>query len=66
MGEDHFGAGLGSGVSPDADQFLVWTEQGVGAFDVCWGEAGSDALAHLRALYCSDDEQWDAFWAFAE
>jgi hypothetical protein len=30
-----------------------------------WGEAGSDALAHLRALYQSDPDQWDAFWAHA-
>src|SRR5262249_7134580 len=28
-----------------------------------WGEAGSDAVAHLRALYCSDPDQWDAFWS---
>jgi hypothetical protein len=30
-----------------------------------WGEAGSDAVAHLRALYRSDPDQWDAFWGFA-
>ena len=30
-----------------------------------WGEAGSDAVAHLRALYQSDADQWDAFWALA-
>ena len=30
-----------------------------------WGEFGSDAVAHLRALYRSDPEQWDAFWASA-
>lgn len=30
-----------------------------------WGEAGSDAVAHLRALYQSDADQWDAFWAMA-
>lgn len=30
-----------------------------------WGEPGSDAVAHLRALYQSDSEQWDAFWAMA-
>ena len=30
-----------------------------------WGEEGSDAVAHLRALYRSDAEQWDAFWAVA-
>lgn len=28
-----------------------------------WGEAGSDSVAHLRALYCSDPDQWDAFWS---
>jgi hypothetical protein len=30
-----------------------------------WGEEGSDAVAHLRALYRSDPDQWDAFWAMA-
>ena len=30
-----------------------------------WGERGSDAVAHLRALYQSDADQWDAFWATA-
>jgi hypothetical protein len=30
-----------------------------------WGEEGSDAVAHLRALYRSDPDQWDAFWAVA-
>jgi hypothetical protein len=30
-----------------------------------WGGAGSDAVAHLRALYQSDPDQWDAFWALA-
>jgi hypothetical protein len=30
-----------------------------------WGEAGGDALAHLRALFCSDADQWDAFWSLA-
>lgn len=30
-----------------------------------WGEEGSDAVAHLRALYRSDPEQWEAFWATA-
>lgn len=31
-----------------------------------WGEAGSDAVAHLRALYRSDPDQWEAMWALAE
>jgi hypothetical protein len=30
-----------------------------------WGEEGSDAVAHLRALYRSDASQWEAFWALA-
>jgi hypothetical protein len=30
-----------------------------------WGEEGSDGTAHLRALYRSDADQWDAFWAVA-
>ena len=27
-----------------------------------WGEAGADAVCHLRALFRGDAEQWDAFW----
>jgi hypothetical protein len=30
-----------------------------------WGEYGSDAVAHLRALYRSDPDQWEVFWATA-
>jgi hypothetical protein len=30
-----------------------------------WGEEGSDAVAHLRALYRGDDDQWEAFWCLA-
>ncbi len=30
-----------------------------------WGEGGSDAVAHLRALYRSDPDQWEAFWGYA-
>lgn len=30
-----------------------------------WGEQGSDAVAHLRALYRSDPDQWETFWALA-
>jgi hypothetical protein len=28
-----------------------------------WGEAGADALCHLRALFRSEKGQWDAYWA---
>jgi hypothetical protein len=27
-----------------------------------WGEDGSDALCHLRALYLSQPGQWESFW----
>lgn len=27
-----------------------------------WGEDGSDAVSHLRALFLSQPGQWDAFW----
>jgi hypothetical protein len=27
-----------------------------------WGEPGTDALCHLRALYKSEPSQWSAFW----
>ncbi len=27
-----------------------------------WGEEGSDGVAHLRALYRSDPDQWDGYW----
>jgi len=27
-----------------------------------WGEAGGDAVCHLRALFKSESPQWDAFW----
>jgi hypothetical protein len=30
-----------------------------------WGEDGSDAVAHLRAIYRSDPDQWEALWATA-
>ncbi len=30
-----------------------------------WREGGSHAVAHLRALYRSDPDQWEAFWALA-
>jgi hypothetical protein len=27
-----------------------------------WGEAGADAICHLRALFRSEKGQWDAYW----
>lgn len=29
-----------------------------------WSEGGSDKVCHLRALYQSDPDQWDAFWGY--
>lgn len=30
-----------------------------------WGETGADEVAHLRAMYRSDEEVWDNFWSRA-
>jgi hypothetical protein len=30
-----------------------------------WGEAGADAVCHLRALFRSEKGQWDAYWTSA-
>lgn len=30
-----------------------------------WGEAGADAICHLRALFKSEKGQWEAFWGNA-
>jgi hypothetical protein len=27
-----------------------------------WGEDGADQMCHLRALFASGDQQWDAYW----
>jgi hypothetical protein len=27
-----------------------------------WGEDGADGMCHLRALFASGEEQWDAYW----
>ncbi len=27
-----------------------------------WGEDGADEMSHLRALFCSGERQWDAYW----
>lgn len=30
-----------------------------------WGEDGANAVCHLRALFLSDNSQWQAFWNYA-
>jgi len=54
---------IGSGAVESACKTVVNQRLCLGGMR--WGEAGSDAVAHLRALYRSDEEQWDAFWAMA-
>ena len=27
-----------------------------------WGNDGADEMSHLRALFCSGERQWDAYW----
>jgi hypothetical protein len=31
-----------------------------------WGESGSDAVCHLRALFYSDTDQWDGYWSYSK
>lgn len=28
-----------------------------------WGSDGADAMSHLRAVFCSADDQWASFWS---
>ena len=54
---------IGSGSIESACKTVVNQRLSLGGMR--WGEPGADAVAHLRALYRSDPEQWDAFWALA-
>jgi hypothetical protein len=27
-----------------------------------WGEDGADEMCHLRALFCGEEDQWEAYW----
>jgi hypothetical protein len=54
---------IGSGSVESACKNLINQRLNMGGMR--WGEAGGDALAHLRALFCSDAKQWDAFWSMA-
>lgn len=54
---------IGSGSIESACKTVVNQRLSLGGMR--WGERGADAVAHLRALYRSDPEQWDAFWALA-
>jgi hypothetical protein len=54
---------IGSGAIESACKTVVNQRLCLGGMR--WGEDGSDAVAHLRALYRSDADQWEAFWATA-
>jgi hypothetical protein len=54
---------IGSGAIESACKTVVNQRLCLGGMR--WGEEGSDAVAHLRALYRSDANQWDEFWAMA-
>jgi len=54
---------IGSGAVESACKTVVNKRLNMGGMR--WGEEGADAVAHLRALYRSDPDQWDAFWSFA-
>jgi hypothetical protein len=54
---------IGSGAIESACKTVVNQRLCLGGMR--WGETGSDAVAHLRALYRSDAEQWESFWAQA-
>lgn len=58
-----YGWQIGSGAIESACKRVVNQRMCMGGMR--WGEAGSDAVAHLRALYQSDPNQWDAYWALA-
>jgi hypothetical protein len=54
---------IGSGAIESACKTVVNQRLCLGGMR--WGEDGSDAVAHLRALYRSDPSQWETFWAMA-
>jgi hypothetical protein len=54
---------IGSGAVESACKTVVNQRLCLGGMR--WGEEGSDAVAHLRALYRSDPDQWEAFWGYA-
>lgn len=55
---------IGSGAVESACKTVVNQRLCLGGMR--WGEEGSDAVAHLRALYRSDPDQWEAFWGYAQ
>jgi len=52
---------IGTGAVESACKIVINQRLNMGGMR--WGEDGSDAVSHLRALYCSEPDQWDAFWS---
>ena len=51
---------IGSGVVESACKTVVGQRlKGAG---MRWGEEGAHAMCHVRALYRSEEGQWEAFW----
>jgi hypothetical protein len=51
---------IGTGAVESACNTVVNNRLNMGGMR--WGEEGSDAVCHLRAIYCSTADQWEAFW----
>ena len=51
---------IGSGAVESACKTVVG--QRLKGSGMRWGEPGSHAVCHVRALYRSETGQWDAFW----
>jgi hypothetical protein len=51
---------IGTGAVESACKTVVNQRLSMGGMR--WGEDGSDAVCHLRAIFCSDPDQWDRFW----
>ena len=55
---------IGSGAIESACKTVVNQRLNMGGMR--WGETGSNQVCHLRALFRSDPDQWDAFWAYPQ
>ena len=40
----------------------LWARRDAGAWSIPKGEYGADEMCHLRALFASGEQQWDAYW----
>jgi hypothetical protein len=54
---------IGTGAVESACKIVINQRLNMGGMR--WGEEGGHALANLRALFCSDVDQWDAFWSLS-